>query len=249
MLRHLIDLAERDTAVAAEKINRCVAGDARHPVGGLFQFFQLVAALESLNKRLLGQVLGVIDVTDQPVNQQEDTPHVLSDKPLLSIGLRIVLTFRRSWIPGRHRCHNGASIESYWQSSRFLIVMTIYTLEACRPREPCAAAKPCLSYLSTLSRDSTSHPPARTAQCKLCYLSVHNRSSYLESKTPVAITRHGSTIGVYVPTKPMPSKADLEALRVAGEKMQELIAAAGTSEEELMEDFKKLRREKRMQKD
>jgi len=76
-----------------------------------------------------------------------------------------------------------------------------------------------------------------------------NLSSYLESKTPVAITRHGSTIGVYVPTKPLPTEADLEALRVAGEKMQELIAAAGTSEEELMEDFKKLRREKRMQKD
>jgi antitoxin (DNA-binding transcriptional repressor) of toxin-antitoxin stability system len=73
-------------------------------------------------------------------------------------------------------------------------------------------------------------------------------SSYLESKTPVAITRHGATIGVYVPTKPKPSQADLEALRVAGEKMQELIAAAGTSEEEIMEDFKKLRRERRKQK-
>ena len=72
-----------------------------------------------------------------------------------------------------------------------------------------------------------------------------NLASYLESKTPVAITRHGATIGIYVPTRPRPSQADLEALRVAGEKMQELIAAAGTTEEELMEDFKKLRRESR----
>jgi len=75
-----------------------------------------------------------------------------------------------------------------------------------------------------------------------------NLSSYLESKTPVAITRHGATIGIYVPTKPKPRQADMEALRAAGEKMQELIAAAGTTEEELMEDFKKLRRERRMQK-
>jgi antitoxin (DNA-binding transcriptional repressor) of toxin-antitoxin stability system len=75
-----------------------------------------------------------------------------------------------------------------------------------------------------------------------------NLSSYLESNTPVAITRHGATIGIYVPTKPKPSQADLEALRVAGEKMQELIAAAGTTEEKLMEDFTKLRRERRMQK-
>lgn len=75
-----------------------------------------------------------------------------------------------------------------------------------------------------------------------------NLASYLESKTPVAITRHGATIGIYVPTKPKPSQAQLEALRLAGEKMQELIAAAGTTEDELVEDFKRLRREHRMQK-
>jgi hypothetical protein len=71
----------------------------------------------------------------------------------------------------------------------------------------------------------------------------------LESKTPVAITRHGATIGIYLPTKPKPSKADLEAFRAAGEKLDAMIVAAGTSEEELMEDFKKLRQEKRRQKD
>ena len=75
-----------------------------------------------------------------------------------------------------------------------------------------------------------------------------NLTDYLESKTPVAITRHGSTIGIYVPTKPKPSQADLEALRVAGEKMQELIAAAGTTEDEIVTDFKRARRERRMRK-
>jgi len=72
-----------------------------------------------------------------------------------------------------------------------------------------------------------------------------NLADYLESKTPVAITRHGATIGIYIPTKPKPSQADLEALRTAGEKMQELIAAAGASENEIVADFKKLRRERR----
>ena len=75
-----------------------------------------------------------------------------------------------------------------------------------------------------------------------------NLADYLESKTPVAITRHGATIGIYVPTKPKPSQADLEALRVAGEKMQELIAAAGTSEDEIVADFKRVRRERRIRK-
>lgn len=75
-----------------------------------------------------------------------------------------------------------------------------------------------------------------------------NLADYLESKTPIAITRHGATIGIYVPTKPKPSQADLEALRVAGEKMQELIAAAGTNEDEILADVRKLRRERRLKK-
>jgi antitoxin (DNA-binding transcriptional repressor) of toxin-antitoxin stability system len=72
-----------------------------------------------------------------------------------------------------------------------------------------------------------------------------NLSTYLESKTPVAITRHGATIGIYVPTKPKPDQAELEALRIAGEKMRELVVAAGTSEDELVADFKNTRREQR----
>ena len=72
-----------------------------------------------------------------------------------------------------------------------------------------------------------------------------NLSSFLESKRPVAITRHGATIGIYLPTRAKPSEEQLEALRIAGEKLDALIAAAGTNEEELMEDFKKLRRERR----
>lgn len=75
-----------------------------------------------------------------------------------------------------------------------------------------------------------------------------NLATYRESKTPVAITRHGTTIGVYVPSPPKPTQADLEALRVAGEKMQELVAAVGTNEDELVADFKRYRRERRARK-
>ncbi len=75
-----------------------------------------------------------------------------------------------------------------------------------------------------------------------------NLAGYLESKNPVAITRHGATIGIYVPTKPKPIQADMEALRAAGEKMQELIAAAGTSEDEIVADLKKIRRKRRIRK-
>lgn len=69
-----------------------------------------------------------------------------------------------------------------------------------------------------------------------------NLSGYLESPTPVAITRHGETIGFYVPTRRRPSEADLDALRRAGERLSNLIEASGANEEELVNEFKALRR-------
>ena len=75
-----------------------------------------------------------------------------------------------------------------------------------------------------------------------------NLASYLESNTPVAVTRHGATIGIYVPTRPKPRQEDLEALRAAGERLQILIEAAGATEDELVEEFKRLPRERRKKK-
>jgi antitoxin (DNA-binding transcriptional repressor) of toxin-antitoxin stability system len=72
-----------------------------------------------------------------------------------------------------------------------------------------------------------------------------NLSDYLESAKPVAITRHGATIGFYIPAPQKRKEADLEALRRAGEQLDALIAAAGTSEEELVADFKEQRRKRR----
>ena len=72
-----------------------------------------------------------------------------------------------------------------------------------------------------------------------------NLSGYLESHLPVAITRHGETIGFYVPSRRRPDEADLEALRRAGERLQGLIAASGANEEELVSEFKLLRKARR----
>jgi antitoxin (DNA-binding transcriptional repressor) of toxin-antitoxin stability system len=72
-----------------------------------------------------------------------------------------------------------------------------------------------------------------------------NLSGYLESPAPVAITRHGETIGFYVPTRRRPSEADLEALRRAGERLDALIEASGATEEEFVSDFKAFRKKRR----
>ena len=84
-----------------------------------------------------------------------------------------------------------------------------------------------------------------------------NLASILESKTPVTVTRHGETLGVFVPVdahpKPAtlprsrkPTRADVEATRRAGAEMDAMIVAMGTSAEELIADIEKARREKRI---
>jgi antitoxin (DNA-binding transcriptional repressor) of toxin-antitoxin stability system len=72
-----------------------------------------------------------------------------------------------------------------------------------------------------------------------------NLAAYLESSTPVAITKHGETVGFYVPAHPNPSQAELDALRAAGRQLDALIAAAGATEEELVADFREAVRQSR----
>jgi antitoxin (DNA-binding transcriptional repressor) of toxin-antitoxin stability system len=75
-----------------------------------------------------------------------------------------------------------------------------------------------------------------------------NLSSYLESANPVAITRHGSTIGIYVPTRPGPTEEDVEAFRVATGKMQQHLKDEGVTEEDLLKDYEEIRRQRRTKK-
>jgi len=69
-----------------------------------------------------------------------------------------------------------------------------------------------------------------------------NLASYLlESEAPVAITRHGDTVGYYIPARRKRSESEREALRQAAERMEAMLAAKGISEDEILEDFKRWR--------
>lgn len=69
-------------------------------------------------------------------------------------------------------------------------------------------------------------------------------ASFLESATPVAVTRRGETVGVYVPTRRKRSKtADLSELKAAADRLAE--ALAGVNEDDLLAEFKQRRRHKR----
>ncbi len=66
-------------------------------------------------------------------------------------------------------------------------------------------------------------------------------STFLESDTPVAVTRRGETLGVYVPTRRKRIKtAELSELKAAANRLTE--ALADVDEEEVVDEFKTLRR-------
>jgi PHD/YefM family antitoxin component YafN of YafNO toxin-antitoxin module len=67
----------------------------------------------------------------------------------------------------------------------------------------------------------------------------------LESDSALAITRHGDTIGYYLPTRRKRSESEQEALRLAGVRMQEMMQANGVTEDEILADFKQWRKERR----
>jgi PHD/YefM family antitoxin component YafN of YafNO toxin-antitoxin module len=69
-------------------------------------------------------------------------------------------------------------------------------------------------------------------------------SRFLESETPVAVTRRGETLGVYVPTRRKRSKtADLSELKAAADRLAQ--ALANVDEEKLVAEFKQARRNRK----
>ena len=66
-------------------------------------------------------------------------------------------------------------------------------------------------------------------------------ATFLESDTPVAVTRRGETLGVFVPTRRKHTKtADMSELKAAADRLSQ--ALADVDEEELVDEFKALRR-------
>jgi UDP-N-acetyl-D-mannosaminuronate dehydrogenase len=63
---------------------------------------------------------------------------------------------------------------------------------------------------------------------------------FLESDTPVAVTRRGETLGVYVPTPRKSHKAaDLSELRAAADRLA--AALSDVDEDEIVAEFNKVR--------
>ena len=75
-----------------------------------------------------------------------------------------------------------------------------------------------------------------------------NLAGYLESGAPLAIMRRGETIGFYIPAQKRSRKAELEAMRAAAKDLDEMIASWDVAEDELMEEYSKIRQAAREKK-
>ena len=67
-------------------------------------------------------------------------------------------------------------------------------------------------------------------------------AEYIASSTPVAITRHGQTVGYFIPTHGN-ADADIEALKKASKTLDHLLAAQGVDVEEVVAEFKAARKQ------
>lgn len=69
-------------------------------------------------------------------------------------------------------------------------------------------------------------------------------ADFVDADSPVAVTRHGQTVGYPIPVK-QDRAADAAALRAAGEKLDALLQLAETDVDEMVEEFTTLLKAKR----
>jgi antitoxin (DNA-binding transcriptional repressor) of toxin-antitoxin stability system len=66
-------------------------------------------------------------------------------------------------------------------------------------------------------------------------------AEYLASSKPVAVTRHGQTVGYFIPTQGQ-AEADLASLKKASKTLDRLLAAKGVDVEDIVGYFKVARK-------
>ena len=66
-------------------------------------------------------------------------------------------------------------------------------------------------------------------------------AEYIAASTPIAVTRHGQTVGIFIPTHGQ-VEGDIAALRKAGKTLDKMLEARHVDIEELVADFKSARR-------
>ena len=66
-------------------------------------------------------------------------------------------------------------------------------------------------------------------------------AEYIAASNPVAVTRHGQTVGYFIPVHGQ-AEADLVALKKASQSLDQLLSAQGVDVESVIADFKQARK-------
>lgn len=66
-------------------------------------------------------------------------------------------------------------------------------------------------------------------------------AEYIASSAPVAVTRHGQTVGYFIPTQGQ-ADADLAALKKASKTLDRLLSAQGVEIDDIVADFRTARK-------
>ena len=69
-------------------------------------------------------------------------------------------------------------------------------------------------------------------------------SEHLESTAPIEVTRHGKTIGFYIPVPKTPTQIERNAMLEAGRRMNEELDKLGIDEDDVMESFRAWRKQR-----
>ena len=66
-------------------------------------------------------------------------------------------------------------------------------------------------------------------------------AEYIAASSPVAVTRHGQTVGYFIPVHGQ-AEADLVSLKEASQSLDKLLSTQGVDVEDIVADFKKARK-------
>ncbi len=69
-------------------------------------------------------------------------------------------------------------------------------------------------------------------------------ADYIDGDAPVAVTRHGQTVGYFIPTR-RDRQADVDSLKAAAAKLDELLLLDESDVDAVVEEFGQLRRQRK----
>ena len=67
-------------------------------------------------------------------------------------------------------------------------------------------------------------------------------AQYIDAQVPIAVTRHGRTVGFFIPKRPKLNEQEIAALERAAAELEAFMAEHGITEDEVVSDFEALRK-------